>query len=92
MNIGANIILFLPKIKGACDKFYYCVDGMFNMIQCPQGLVFNYKTGTNGFGTKNPKQNIRIENRFNLLHFGLYQQVFVRGQMKRKRKAAYLKV
>ncbi len=28
-----------------CDKFYYCVDGMFNMITCPAGLVFNPKTG-----------------------------------------------
>lgn len=31
--------------KNVCDKFYYCVDGMFNMITCPQGLVFNPKTG-----------------------------------------------
>lgn len=31
--------------KGTCDKFYYCVDGMFNMITCPAGLVFNPKTG-----------------------------------------------
>ncbi|XP_011202016.1 protein obstructor-E [Bactrocera dorsalis] len=31
--------------KGVCDKFYYCVDGQFNMITCPQGLVFNPKTG-----------------------------------------------
>lgn len=31
--------------KGTCDKFYYCVDGMFNMIVCPSGLVFNPKTG-----------------------------------------------
>ncbi|KAL1401253.1 hypothetical protein pipiens_006752 [Culex pipiens pipiens] len=30
---------------GACDKFYYCVDGKFNMITCPAGLVFNPKTG-----------------------------------------------
>jgi hypothetical protein len=27
------------------DKFYYCVDGMFNAITCPAGLVFNPKTG-----------------------------------------------
>lgn len=31
--------------KGVCDKFYYCVDGMFNMITCPGGLVFNPRTG-----------------------------------------------
>ncbi|KAM7354274.1 obstructor-B [Cochliomyia hominivorax] len=30
---------------GICDKFYYCVDGQFNMITCPSGLVFNPKTG-----------------------------------------------
>lgn len=28
-----------------CDKFYYCVDGMFNMITCPNGLVYNDKVG-----------------------------------------------
>lgn len=31
--------------KNICDQFYYCVDGMYNMITCPQGLVFNPKTG-----------------------------------------------
>lgn len=31
--------------KSICDKFYYCVDGMFNAITCPSGLVFNPKTG-----------------------------------------------
>lgn len=31
--------------KGICDKFFYCVDGKFNMITCPGGLVFNPKTG-----------------------------------------------
>lgn len=28
-----------------CDTFYYCVAGMYNMITCPQGLVFSAKTG-----------------------------------------------
>nr|CAD7445668.1 unnamed protein product [Timema bartmani] len=28
-----------------CDKFYFCVDGKFNMITCPDGLVYNDKTG-----------------------------------------------
>ena len=28
-----------------CDKFYYCVDGKFNMITCPDGLVFNNRSG-----------------------------------------------
>jgi len=32
-----------PKI---CDKFFYCVDGMFNKIVCPDGLVYSAKTGT----------------------------------------------
>lgn len=31
-----------PKV---CDTFYYCVDGMFNKITCPAGLVFNSRTG-----------------------------------------------
>ena len=28
-----------------CDTFYYCVEGKFNMITCPDGLVFSEKTG-----------------------------------------------
>ncbi|XP_073982184.1 uncharacterized protein [Rhodnius prolixus] len=28
-----------------CDKFYYCVDGKYNMITCPSGLVYNERTG-----------------------------------------------
>jgi len=32
-----------PKI---CNKFYYCVDGHYNAITCPDGLVFSNKTGT----------------------------------------------
>lgn len=31
--------------RNVCDKFYYCVDGNANMYTCPQGLVFNQKTG-----------------------------------------------
>ncbi|XP_052869087.1 protein obstructor-E [Anopheles cruzii] len=36
---------YFASETGACDKFYYCVDGMFNMITCPEGLVFNQRTG-----------------------------------------------
>lgn len=36
---------FGHKDANVCDTFYYCVDGMFNMITCPGGLVFNPKTG-----------------------------------------------
>lgn len=28
-----------------CNTFYYCVEGKFNMITCPEGLVFSEKTG-----------------------------------------------
>ncbi|KAF7990004.1 hypothetical protein HCN44_008678 [Aphidius gifuensis] len=28
-----------------CDTFYYCVEGKFNTIKCPDGLVFSEKTG-----------------------------------------------
>ncbi|XP_017770028.1 PREDICTED: uncharacterized protein LOC108557854 [Nicrophorus vespilloides] len=28
-----------------CDRFYYCVDGQFNMITCPNGLIYNEKVG-----------------------------------------------
>uniref|UniRef100_A0A1B6BWG6 Chitin-binding type-2 domain-containing protein n=3 Tax=Clastoptera arizonana TaxID=38151 RepID=A0A1B6BWG6_9HEMI len=45
--------LHCPRLNGyfaheednVCDKFYFCVDGKFNMIQCPNGLVYNEKTG-----------------------------------------------
>lgn len=36
---------FGHKDESVCDTFYYCVDGQFNMITCPSGLVFNPKTG-----------------------------------------------
>lgn len=36
---------FGHKNQNICDTFYYCVDGQFNMITCPSGLVFNPKTG-----------------------------------------------
>ncbi|XP_019932838.3 protein obstructor-E [Aedes albopictus] len=36
---------YFASETGACDKFFYCVDGKFNMITCPAGLVFNPKTG-----------------------------------------------
>jgi len=36
---------FAHKDKNICDKFYYCVDGQFNMITCPNGLVYNEKAG-----------------------------------------------
>ncbi|XP_072935184.1 protein obstructor-E-like [Epargyreus clarus] len=28
-----------------CAKFYFCADGQSNMITCPDGLVYNEKTG-----------------------------------------------
>lgn len=28
-----------------CNTFYYCVEGKYNMITCPEGLVFSEKTG-----------------------------------------------
>ncbi|KAJ8734241.1 hypothetical protein PYW07_014792 [Mythimna separata] len=45
--------LHCPRLNGyfshedpkECGKFYYCVDGKFNMITCPDGLVYNDKTG-----------------------------------------------
>jgi len=29
-----------------CNQFFFCSDGQFNLITCPDGLVFNDKTGT----------------------------------------------
>ncbi|CAH0559067.1 unnamed protein product [Brassicogethes aeneus] len=36
---------FAHEDTNICDKFYYCVDGQFNMITCPNGLVYNDKVG-----------------------------------------------
>lgn len=36
---------FAHEQKNICDKFYYCVDGKFNMIICPNGLVYNENAG-----------------------------------------------
>jgi hypothetical protein len=36
---------FAHEEAHTCDKFYYCVDGKFNMISCPDGLVYNERTG-----------------------------------------------
>ncbi|XP_049781930.1 protein obstructor-E-like [Schistocerca cancellata] len=36
---------FAHEEPNVCDKFYYCVDGKFNMITCPDGLVYNERTG-----------------------------------------------
>lgn len=36
---------FSHEDEKECGKFYYCVDGKFNMITCPDGLVYNDKSG-----------------------------------------------
>ncbi|KAG8298650.1 Chitin binding Peritrophin-A domain [Homalodisca vitripennis] len=36
---------FAHEDSKICDKFYFCVDGKFNMITCPDGLVYNERTG-----------------------------------------------
>ncbi|XP_028138793.1 protein obstructor-E-like [Diabrotica virgifera virgifera] len=36
---------FAHDQKNICDKFYFCVDGKFNAITCPNGLVYNVKAG-----------------------------------------------
>lgn len=36
---------FAHENPNICDKFYYCVDGKFNAITCPGGLVYNEKSG-----------------------------------------------
>lgn len=36
---------FAHDQRNICDKFYYCVDGKYNMITCPNGLVYNEKAG-----------------------------------------------
>lgn len=36
---------FAHEDASVCGQFYFCVDGKFNMITCPSGLVYNEKTG-----------------------------------------------
>ncbi|XP_039765895.1 protein obstructor-E-like [Pararge aegeria] len=36
---------FSHEDPNECGKFYFCVDGKFNMITCPNGLVYNDKSG-----------------------------------------------
>lgn len=36
---------FQHEEPNVCDKFYYCVDGQFNLITCPDGLVYNEHAG-----------------------------------------------
>ncbi|KAJ8941130.1 hypothetical protein NQ318_004249 [Aromia moschata] len=36
---------FSHDAKNVCDKFYFCVDGKYNMITCPNGLVYNENAG-----------------------------------------------
>lgn len=36
---------FAHEKRNICDKFYYCVDGKYNMITCPNGLVYNENAG-----------------------------------------------
>ncbi|KAB0800397.1 hypothetical protein PPYR_06137 [Photinus pyralis] len=36
---------FAHEEANVCDKFYYCTDGKFNLIVCPDGLVYNEKVG-----------------------------------------------
>jgi hypothetical protein len=37
---------FAHEDEKICDKFFFCVDGNYNAITCPAGLVFSDKTGT----------------------------------------------
>jgi len=37
---------FAHENEKICDKFFFCVDGSYNAITCPAGLVFNNATGT----------------------------------------------
>lgn len=36
---------FQHEEPNVCNKFYYCVDGQFNLITCPDGLVYSERTG-----------------------------------------------
>lgn len=82
------VTLNCPRLNGyfahddasICDKFYYCVDGKFNMIECPAGLVFNPKVGIctwadeakrSGCGTKDVFANFacpKVNETFALTH------------------------
>lgn len=45
MNCPRQNGYFAHEDPKECAKFFYCVDGKFNMITCPDGLVYNDKTG-----------------------------------------------
>lgn len=47
-----------------CDKFYYCVDGKFNMITCPNGLVYNDKAGICSWPDEAKKKGCSSEGQF----------------------------
>ncbi|KAI5699384.1 hypothetical protein M8J75_002064 [Diaphorina citri] len=36
---------FAHEDSTVCGQFYFCVDGKYNMITCPSGLVYNERTG-----------------------------------------------
>lgn len=48
-----------------CDTFYYCVEGKFNKIQCPDGLVFSEKTGICNWADEAQKKGCGSRDLFN---------------------------
>jgi len=64
-----------PKI---CDKFYFCVDGKFNMITCPTGLVYNEKTGTCSWPDEAQKKGCSSEGTFDF-NYLLYNKLYLKN-------------
>ncbi|XP_077296615.1 obstructor-B [Arctopsyche grandis] len=56
---------FAHSDESICDQFYYCVDGKFNMIVCPAGLVFNDKTGICTWADEAKKKGCTTKDVFN---------------------------
>lgn len=57
---------FAHEEANVCDKFYFCVDGKFNMITCPDGLVYNEKAGICSWPDEAKKKGCSSEGRTQL--------------------------
>lgn len=56
---------FAHKEANICDEFYYCVDGQFNKLTCPDGLVFSEKTGICNWPDEAQKKGCGSKDLFN---------------------------
>lgn len=60
---------FAHEDEKICDTFFYCVDGKFNMITCPAGLVFNSKTGICTWADEAKKKNCGSKGKYRFIYW-----------------------